>query len=51
LPFAVPSFDGPSMEAVKQLLIDWNLPETGQIKLRDGSTGEYYDRPVTVGYM
>ncbi|PJF37866.1 MAG: DNA-directed RNA polymerase subunit beta, partial [Phototrophicales bacterium] len=34
-----------------QLLASWNLPQTGQLKLRDGVTGEYYDRPVTVGYM
>jgi DNA-directed RNA polymerase subunit beta len=27
------------------------LPEDGKIELRDGRTGEAFDRPVTVGYM
>jgi len=27
------------------------LPEDGKTRLRDGRTGEYFDAPVTVGYM
>jgi len=27
------------------------LPETGKIDLRDGRTGELFDRPITVGYI
>ncbi len=27
------------------------LDETGKINLRDGRTGDYFDNPVTVGYM
>jgi len=27
------------------------LDQTGKINLRDGRTGEYFDNPVTVGYM
>ena len=26
-------------------------PESGKLMLRDGRTGEYFDNPVTVGYM
>jgi len=32
-------------------LVDVNLDRTGKIKLRDGRTGEYFDRDVTIGYM
>ena len=28
-----------------------SLPETGKIDLRDGRTGEKFDRPITVGYI
>ena len=28
-----------------------DLPESGQTRLIDGRTGEFFDRPVTVGYM
>ena len=28
-----------------------DLPESGQTKLIDGRTGEFFDREVTVGYM
>ena len=28
-----------------------DLPQSGQITLHDGRTGEAFDRPVTVGYM
>ena len=27
------------------------LPESGQIKLFDGRTGDAFDRDITVGYM
>jgi DNA-directed RNA polymerase subunit beta len=35
------------MDALKSA----GYPETGKIQLRDGRTGEYFDSPVTVGYM
>ena len=43
-----------SLEANKETRNEWqNVPITrdGKIKLRDGRTGEYFDNPVTVGYM
>jgi DNA-directed RNA polymerase subunit beta len=35
-----------------QVYGDWApLPEDGKIELRDGRTGEPFDRPITVGYI
>jgi DNA-directed RNA polymerase subunit beta len=31
--------------------VDKPMPTLGKLKLRDGKTGEYYDHPVTVGFM
>ena len=33
------------------MLKEEGYPETGKLRLRDGRTGEYFDSPVTVGYM
>ena len=33
------------------MLVDCGYSETGKLRLRDGRTGEYFDNPVTVGYM
>ena len=51
VPFATPVFDGASEEEIKRMLKLADLPETGQITLFDGRTGEAFDRKVTVGYM
>ncbi|MEC9375377.1 MAG: DNA-directed RNA polymerase subunit beta [Pseudomonadota bacterium] len=51
VPMATPVFDGASEQEVKKMLELANLPLTGQAKLIDGRTGEYFHRPVTVGYM
>jgi len=51
VPLATPVFDGVSEETIKQLLTMADLPESGQARLIDGRTGDYFDRPVTVGYM
>ena len=51
VPMATPVFDGIKEEDIKSLLKMANLPESGQIKLFDGRTGEAFDRDVTVGYM
>ncbi|KYO66087.1 DNA-directed RNA polymerase subunit beta [Thermovenabulum gondwanense] len=48
---ATPVFDGASEEEIFQLLRQAGLPEDGKIQLRDGRTGEFFDRKVTVGYM
>ena len=36
---------------LNRYLKDLDLPDTGSFKLRDGRTGEYFDQPVTVGYI
>ncbi|RUO80168.1 DNA-directed RNA polymerase subunit beta [Idiomarina tyrosinivorans] len=51
LPTATPVFDGAREEEIKALLNLGDLPESGQIKLFDGRTGEKFERDVTVGYM
>ena len=51
VPMASPVFDGCPEEQIKALLRLADLPESGQMKLFDGVTGEEFDRPVTVGYM
>ncbi|STQ77261.1 DNA-directed RNA polymerase subunit beta [Grimontia hollisae] len=51
LPIATPVFDGAPEPAIKELLKLGDLPESGQLTLFDGRTGEKFERPVTVGYM
>ncbi|MFD2176955.1 DNA-directed RNA polymerase subunit beta [Veronia pacifica] len=51
LPIATPVFDGAPEPAIKELLKLGDLPESGQLDLFDGRTGEKFERPVTVGYM
>ncbi|WP_294947064.1 DNA-directed RNA polymerase subunit beta [Sulfurivirga sp.] len=51
VPMASPVFDGASEAQIKRLLKLADLPETGQMTLYDGRTGQKFDRPVTVGYM
>jgi DNA-directed RNA polymerase subunit beta len=56
---ATPVFDGATEEQIREALraakVDWteegHLPEDGKIPLRDGRTGEEFDRPITVGQM
>ncbi|MFC0269023.1 DNA-directed RNA polymerase subunit beta [Kushneria aurantia] len=51
VPIATPVFDGAREHEIKGLLTLAGLPESGQMELYDGRTGEKFDRPVTVGYM
>ncbi|CAM4213403.1 DNA-directed RNA polymerase subunit beta [Vibrio neonatus] len=51
LPIATPVFDGASEKNIKKLLKLGDLPESGQLTLFDGRTGDAFERPVTVGYM
>ncbi|AYV21270.1 MULTISPECIES: DNA-directed RNA polymerase subunit beta [Vibrio] len=51
LPIATPVFDGASEKSIKELLKLGDLPESGQLTLFDGRTGDAFERPVTVGYM
>ncbi|RKF21394.1 DNA-directed RNA polymerase subunit beta [Alginatibacterium sediminis] len=51
VPMATPAFDGAAEAEIKELLTLAGLPESGQITLYDGRTGDAFERPVTVGYM
>ena len=51
VPMATPVFDGIKEEDIKSLLKMADLPESGQIQLFDGRTGDSFDRDITVGYM
>jgi DNA-directed RNA polymerase subunit beta len=51
VPMATPVFDGIKEEDIKSLLKMADLPESGQVQLFDGRTGDPFDRDITVGYM
>lgn len=51
VPMATPVFDGAKESDVDRMLEKAKLPLTGQVRLIDGRTGEYFDRPATVGCM
>ena len=51
VPMATPVFDGAKEHEIKHLLKLADIPESGQMALFDGRTGDAFDRPVTVGYM
>ena len=46
-----PVFDGAHEDDIAECLKQAGLREDGKTLLRDGRTGEYFDNPVTVGYM
>ncbi|MCB9963691.1 MAG: DNA-directed RNA polymerase subunit beta [Rhodospirillales bacterium] len=50
VPMATPAFDGAEESDITQLLEYAGLDKSGQMRLIDGRTGEYFHRPVTVGY-
>ena len=50
VPFATPIFDGASEGEIREMLKLAGMPESGQMILRDGRTGEPFARPVTVGH-
>jgi DNA-directed RNA polymerase subunit beta len=51
VPMATNVFDGASEAEIKTMLDLADLPLDGQTTLFDGTTGEKFARPVTVGYM
>jgi DNA-directed RNA polymerase subunit beta len=51
VPFATPVFDGAAEAEINGMLEMAGLPQSGQVQLFDGRTGEAFDRHVTVGYM
>jgi DNA-directed RNA polymerase subunit beta len=44
-------FDGATEEQIRNELRLSGLPEDGKVVLRDGRSGETFDRPITVGYI
>ncbi|BBA84699.1 DNA-directed RNA polymerase subunit beta [endosymbiont of Euscepes postfasciatus] len=51
LKISTPVFDGINEYEIKKMLNLSNLPDSGQIDLFDGFTGDKFDRKVTVGYI
>jgi DNA-directed RNA polymerase subunit beta len=48
---ATPVFDGAVEEDIVDVLTNAGMDSSGQVVLRDGRTGEVFDRKVTVGYI
>jgi len=48
---ATPVFDGAHEEDIQTLFVEEGMDPSGKMMLRDGRTGEYFENPVTVGYM
>ncbi len=51
LHMATPVFDGAEEGEIRQLLVEANVEEVGQVQLYDGLTGEPFANHVTVGVM
>lgn len=51
IPMATPPFDGATDAEISSLLESAGVSPSGQSKLIDGKTGDYFDREVTVGYI
>ena len=51
VPIATPVFDGAAESEIRNLLKLSDLPESGQVYLYDGRTGDRFARKTTVGYM
>jgi DNA-directed RNA polymerase subunit beta len=51
IPIATPVFDGANERDITDALNRAGVNSSGQVKLFDGRTGEYFDREVTVGYV
>ena len=49
--FASPVFANLKEKNIDEFLSKANFDKSGQILLRDGRTGQYFDRKITVGYM
>ncbi len=48
---ATPVFDGATEDQIREALRAAELPEDGKVELRDGRTGEEFDRRITVGQI
>ena len=49
--FATPVFDGANEADIVRLLALVELPQTGQVTIYDGLSGEPFEQSVTVGYI
>ncbi len=48
---ATPVFDGATEGQIREALAEAGLPQDGKVELRDGRTGEGFDRRITVGQI
>ncbi|MBV8424520.1 MAG: DNA-directed RNA polymerase subunit beta, partial [Candidatus Eremiobacteraeota bacterium] len=48
---STPVFDGAHAEDIREWLQDAGLPADGKAWLRDGRTGDRFNRPITVGFI
>jgi DNA-directed RNA polymerase subunit beta len=48
---ATPVFAGATLEEIRQMLMEVELPEGGKVQLADGRTGDRIDHDVTVGFL
>jgi DNA-directed RNA polymerase subunit beta len=48
---ASPVFDGADEDQIEEELAHAGLPRSGKVRLRDGRTGEFFDREITVGQI
>ena len=51
VPFSTGSFENISMDKIEELMEEAGIDKSGQVMLIDGRTGEYFDRPITIGFM
>ena len=51
VPVATPVFDGAIDDDIVDMLGKAGIDSSGQVRLRDGRTGDEFDRKVTVGYI
>ncbi|MAF49150.1 MAG: DNA-directed RNA polymerase subunit beta [Rhodospirillales bacterium] len=51
VPISTPVFDGAHEADIVEMLEKAGVDVSGQVRLFDGRTGEYFDRVVTVGYI
>ena len=51
VPIATPVFDGAHEADIVDMLSAAGVDASGQVQLRDGRTGDLFDRKVTIGYI
>jgi DNA-directed RNA polymerase subunit beta len=51
VPFETGTFEEISIEKIEKLMEEAGIDKSGQVRLIDGRTGEFFDRPLTIGYM